>query len=178
MHHNRNGGATAPSMEHAAPLPPIDRVCGLGVCDVLRVEFECCQLPLLRAELEELRRVCDDSISGALQRDADDDFDRLRYERRLLDAIYAQLDIGRGSSARVVLHGPARLISEIVAGAAQEAVDRLAERVRRRQDGRTGATAALADAVRAAAAWVDTYVALEAVASYSFDPDFDHVRDA
>jgi hypothetical protein len=169
MHHHRNGGEPPLSTRHAAPPPSVDRVCGIGVCDVLRVELEPCQLPSVRAEVEELRATVGEAIATMLDRGDEAELDRLRYERRVLDLIGRQLDRSNGPT---VICGPARLMGEIITGAtrlaAAEVVEHLGEKTR--------AGEALRDAAGLAAAWVETYAAAQAVEAYSFDPAFDPVR--
>ena len=169
MHHHRSGGEPPLSTRCPAPPPPVDRVCGIGVCDVLRVELEPCQLPSVRAELEELRATVGEAIATMLDRGDEAELDRLRYERRVLDLIGRELDRTDGP---IVVCGPARLMGEIITGvtrlAAAEVVEHLTARTR---DG-----VALREAAGLAAAWVETCAAADAVEAYSFDPAFDPVR--
>jgi hypothetical protein len=164
---NRNGGVMPLSTRGGVPLPPVDRICGLGVCDVLRVEIEGCQLASLRSEIDELRLVYDEAIAAAIRGD-DGELGRLSYERQVLDAIDAEAK--SADTQRVVIYGPGRLVSEIVAGATRNAADILAEHVRTRSTNDAALVAA-----RVAVAWIETLVATRAVESYSFDSAFDHV---
>jgi hypothetical protein len=88
--------------------------------------------------------------------------------------IARQVQTGAASSGRLAVHGPARLMSDVVTGAARNAADELVEYARRRPRGDAAAAAALLDAARVAMAWSETYVATQAVESYTFDPDFDY----
>jgi hypothetical protein len=176
MHDNRNGGLPPLSTRGGAPLPPVDRVCGLGLCDVLRVEFERCQLASLHAELDELRRVFDGALEVAIAGGDEEDRDRLRYERTVLAAIDAQVLSGDGSRERAVAFGPAKLMGDVIAGATRNSVDALAEHLGRRSRGDATSGALLLDAAEEASAWIETHVAVQRLESYSFDPEFDHVR--
>ena len=169
MRHHRNGGGPQLSTRHAAPPPPVDRVCGLGVCDVLRVELELCQVPSLRSEIEELRATVGEAIETMLDRGDEADLDRLRYELQVLDMIGRQLD---QVDDHVVVCGPARLMGEIITGATRDAAATVVEQLgnRARED------AVLRDAAELATAWVETYAAAQAVEAYSFDPAFDDIR--
>jgi hypothetical protein len=137
MQHHRNGGTAA--ARQAVPPPPVDRVCGLGVCDVLRIEIDGSQLESLRDEIQELQHVIDEAITAAAAGDDDDDLHRLRYEREALDIIARQLGV-RPNGERIVVVGPARLISELVGGAARDAGERLVDHLGERPP-RDGASA-------------------------------------
>jgi hypothetical protein len=169
MHHHRNGGGPPLSTRNAAAPPPVDRVCGLGVCDVLRVEFELCQVPSLRSEIEELRATIGEAIATLLDRGDEADLDRLGYELQVLDMIARQLD---QVDDHVVVCGPARLMGEIITGATRDAAAGLTEQLGQR----SRECAGLRDAAELATAWVETYAATHAVEEYSFDPAFDDIR--
>ena len=175
MRHHRNGEPPPASSRRAVPPPPVDRVCGLGVCDVLRIEIDACQVEPLRGEIQDLQRVVDEATGASVDRGDHDDFDRLRYEREALDMIGRQL-AARLDGERLIVVGPARLISELVGGAARDAGERLVEHLGRRPRADGASAEALIAAADVAAAWSRTYVALNAVEAYSFDPDFDHPR--
>jgi hypothetical protein len=176
MQHHRNDGLPVVSARRAIAPPPVDRVCGLGLCDALRIELEPCQVDSLHAEIDELRRGLDEAICVSIGRGAGRGTDSLSYEHQVLDMIRTQVVRLHESSGRVVVSGPAVVLTEIVAGAARDAADELAEIVRRHPRGDSHTGAALLEAARVASAWAATYAALQAVESYSFDPDCDPVR--
>jgi hypothetical protein len=176
MQPNRNGVLGPASTSHAVPPPPIDRVCGLGLCDVLRVELENCQLESLRDEIDEQRHVFDDATALAAHCGDEESLDALRYEREVLEMIAKQVVEARPEDARVVVWGPARMVSGLVSGAAREAAAQLVEHVRRKPLSHSPTGGALIAASRIAAAWAETYVAVQAIEGYSFDPRTDHVR--
>ena len=93
MHHHRNDGGTLVSARRAVAPPPVDRVSGLGLCDVLRVEIDGCQVESLRDEIAELSRVIDESISATRDRDGEDELPRLLYESDALAMIDRELGI-------------------------------------------------------------------------------------
>jgi hypothetical protein len=174
MHDHRNDGAGLSSTRRAVPPPPVDRVCGLGVCDVLRVEIDGSQVESLREEIDELRRVIDEAISVATDREEAEELSRLLYESDVLAMIGREL-IGGARSETMVVVGPARIISELVGGAARDAGERLVNQLGQgsRRDG--ASAEALVAAADLAAVWARTLVAVESVEGYSFDPTFDPV---
>jgi hypothetical protein len=166
MQYHRNDGTTL-----ASPSPPVERVCGLGVCDVLRIEIDGSQVDSLRDEIDELRRVIDDAIGVATDRGREE-LPRLLYESEILSMIGRELT-GGGRSEPVVVVGPAPMMSELVRGAARDAGERLVERLDQRAPRNRTSAEALVAAADVAGAWARTLVAVEAVEGYSFDPDFD-----
>lgn len=158
MQHHRNGGDSPLS----TPPPLVDRVCGIGLCDVLRIVIEPCQVPGLRVEL----RTIADSLTATIERGRADDLDRLRYARRVVGLIATQLE---RPDEPVVVCGPAPLLSDVIATVTGDALTELIAR----WDRRPGDGSALREAARTAAAWVETHTATQALESYSFDPACD-----
>jgi hypothetical protein len=158
MQCNRNGGAVSSRSRLPVPLPPLDRVRGVGICDVLCVELERCQIESLLNELDQQRRRPIHGVSA-------DERARLVYERDVLDMISRQL---RGDDDATVVWGPARVISAVVIGATRHAAAVLVAETRD-----DTSPDALAKAGRVAAAWAETQAAMLAVEWYSFDPDLD-----
>jgi hypothetical protein len=166
MQHNRNPAG-------ASPTPPASTtVVGLGVCDVLRVDLDPSQLPVLLEEIERQRQVYEEAIGGALDAEDQESLDRLRRERRTLATMAEQL---RPLVERPVIWGPAPIISDMVACAARSAVEQLDAVIQRERLTRRDRVVLL-EAAHAAAAWAETFIALRAVEDYSFDPDDDYVR--
>jgi hypothetical protein len=176
MQRNRNDGVPPVSMRRAVPPPPVDRVCGLGVCDVLRVELESCQLDSLRAEIDEQRRGFDDVVARATACGDEIEAMPLRYERLVLEMIARELPLAAPQDGRFVVHGPASVVGDLVTGAARDAAAVLVDHLSGPPVGHTAAGEALLHAARVAGAWTETYVATHAVGAYSFDPNSDHVR--
>jgi hypothetical protein len=112
MQHNRNPAG-------ASPTPPASTaVVGLDVCDVLRVELDPSQMPVLFEEIELQRQVYEEAIGGALDAEDQESLDRFRRERRTLATIVEQL---HPFAERPVIWGPAPMISDMVACAARSA---------------------------------------------------------
>jgi hypothetical protein len=176
MQRNRNDGVPPVSMRRAVPAPPVDRVSGLGVCDVLRVELESCQLDSLRAEIDESRRGFDDVVVRGTACGDEAEAVPLRYERVVLEMIARELPLATPEDGRFAIHGPASVVSDPITGAARDAAEVLVDHLSGRPVGDTAAGEALLHAARVAAAWAETYVATHAVGAYSFDPHSDHVR--
>lgn len=172
MQRDHNGSDRTKSARRAAPPPPVDRACGVGLCDVLRIELDACQIESLRDEIDELKRVLDEAMVAAAERGDDDGLNRCRYDREVLDMVAGQLAGGHGGE-RVVVVGPAAMLSELVGGAARDAGERLVDHLAERRP-RDGTSAeALVAAAELAAAWARTYAAVNAVETYSFDPAVD-----
>jgi hypothetical protein len=136
----------------------MDRVRGVGICDVLCVALDRCQVESLVDELDRQRRRPIHGVSA-------DERARLVYERDVLDMMSRQL---RGDDNATVVWGPARVMSAVVIGATRHAAAVLVAEARD-----DTSPAALAESGRVAAAWAATQAALFAVESYSFDPDLD-----
>jgi hypothetical protein len=158
MQCNRNGGAVHSRSRRPVALPALDRVRGIGICDVLCVELDGCQVESLVDELERQRRRPIHGVSA-------DERAWLVYERDVLDMISRQL---RGDDDATVVWGPARVMSAVVIGATRGAASSLVAETRD-----DTSPAALAKAGRVAAAWAETQAAMLAVEWYSFDPDLD-----
>jgi hypothetical protein len=134
------------------------------------VELDHCQIDSFADELDEHRRVLDESIGMTMgDRDAEE-LGRLRYERDAVEMVARQL---RGESGederRPVVCGPARLMAELITGAARDVSARLVDQF----DVRPVDADALRASARLVNVWTETYVAKETVESYSFDPEFD-----
>jgi hypothetical protein len=170
MQNHRNGAGATASPGRATPPPPVDRVCGLGISDALRVELERCQIDSFADELDERRRVLDETIGATITDGRGDELRRLHYERDVVEMIARQLRGGLDDGWLVVC-GPAPLMSQLIAGAAHAAADQLVEAL----GARPVAAQTIVAVARVATAWAHTFVAKEAVESYSFDPDFDPI---
>src|SRR3954453_22130280 len=99
MQCNRNGGAVCSRSRLPVPLPTKERVFGVGICDVLCVELERCQIEPLLDELDQQRR---QPIHGV----GADERAHLVYERDVLDMISRQLRCADEADARTVVWGP------------------------------------------------------------------------
>jgi hypothetical protein len=125
-------------------VPKLSRVRGLGLCDVLRVELEPCQITGAIKELEEQRGPLNESFEqartrwdalaeqesqGSTARSLEHELSKSAYALRLLSMLRAQLPaLGHGEPVAVV--GPASSISGLIAAAARNAVDELSELIR------------------------------------------------
>jgi hypothetical protein len=163
----------------------------MGLCDVLRIELEPCQLAGAIDELEERRGPLHESFEQARTRwDALAERERERatgtasdlarqlsasaYALRVLTAVRAQLPTA-DHGHEVTLVGPASTLSDVVAVATANAVDDLAELVRKPPTGDAGTQARLRGVADAAVAWVATFIECQAVEWFNFDPDWDPV---
>ena len=160
---------------------PSGNVCGLGVCDALRVELAPAQLFWLIDELEEMRTPLEEEWQrlGAALVDTDDvetrrDLEALDYRLRLLRMMRAQLP-GIHTTDTTTLVGPTAMVLEVVEGAMGSAVDALSAWVNRTTS-EPMTLDELVGAADAARAWVDTYVECRAVERFRFDPDADPPR--
>jgi hypothetical protein len=176
MQPNRNHGATPVSTRRAVAPPPVDRACGLGVCDVLRIELDGCQLDSLRAEIDEQRRGFDDVVLRATACGDEAEAEPLRYERQILEMIAQELPPSGAEDDHFVVHGPAAVVSDLVTGAARDAAEELVARLAGPTTGDMDGGRALIQTAHVALAWAETSAATHAVGGYSFDPDSDHVR--
>jgi hypothetical protein len=139
---------------------------GLGVCDVLRLELVPAQLPHLVEQVEALAEEIRRPPAAASGRS-----NCVQYELHLIELLRARLPVGEVSEP-FALAGPAEMIGRIARGALRGAVEALAERVR--QPGRDReARAQLADDAAAAGAWVRTFIDVQAVEDFTFDPNAD-----
>jgi hypothetical protein len=182
MHAHRIAGEPDPS---AVPPPWSDRVCGLGVCDALQLRLEPGQLPWLCDELEQLRvaheqalgeataaRAANESRERAL---AGEDVERHRHELALVAAVRDRIAREDGDG-RVIVCGPAPMLSAIVRGATRAVTEALAERADDRaaaQDADGGRR--LLALARAADAWVHTLVALARLEWFTFELEPEHL---
>jgi hypothetical protein len=168
-------------------VPNPSKVRGLGLCDVLRVELEPCQIAGAIEELEEWRgplsetfeqartrwdEVADKESPGPLGRKHEHELSRSAYALHVLSRLRAQLPT-LDHDQPVVVVGPASMVSHFIAGAARNAVDDLAESIRPPLKAGGEAEAKLRTALAAANAWLDTYMECEALEWYTFDPPFD-----
>jgi hypothetical protein len=126
---------------------------GLGVCDALRLELAAVQLPQLVEHVQVL--------GASLEEE---------YELRLVERLHAQLPEGE-VPARFVFVGPTGMIGTIVRGGMRHAVEALADLVLAEPSHEDAARARLIEAAEAAAAWVQTYIDVQAVEEFSFDAD-------
>jgi hypothetical protein len=160
----------------AINAPPSGSVTGLGVCDALRVELDPVQVPWLVDELERMTSGLEEAVRPARAARADDDaaepeLAAREYDLRLLRMMRASLPpVLR--DARVAFVGPSGIVCRLVrasmraaAAVLREIVDEsIAEPGRRRR---------LSDTAAAASAWVQTFLACEAVTLFNFDTDAD-----
>lgn len=173
-----------------SPAPRLGTVVGLGVTDVLRIEFQPCQLNGLREEIEAraallaetyelarrkwlaISRSGEDASPSALT-DAELNLAAASYVLGALTALATQLPPTPQPPPLVVV-GPTDLLLTLVGAAARRAADALAEQF----DGlrQEPTTERLHDLAAAAQAWVQTYADCRAVESYSFDPEWDPVH--
>jgi hypothetical protein len=179
-----DGGAYGVGSGSVVPNP--SKVRGLGLCDVLRVELEPCQIAGAIEELEEWRgplsetfeqartrwdEVADKESPGELGRRDEEELSRSAYALHVLSRLRAQLPT-IDHDERVVVVGPASMVSHFIAGAARSAVDDLADSVRSRLQAGGEKEAKLRAALAAVNAWLDTYMECEALEWYLFDPPY------
>jgi hypothetical protein len=186
MQDNRiDGGALGARLGVAVPNP--SRVRGLGLCDVLRVELEPCQIAGAIDELEERRGPLNEAFEQArtrwdalaeqesqrpTERTLQHEPSRSAYALRLLSMLRAQLPaIGHGEPVAIV--GPASSISGLIAAAARNAVDELSELIREPQRSDGQSETRLRAAMAATSAWLETYIDCEALEWFTFDPPYD-----
>jgi hypothetical protein len=131
---------------------------GLGVCDVLRVELEPVQRPVLDAQIAELER-------RRLASSAPDTVEVLRLLALMREALPARDD------PSPVLSGPAGLVLELVDACVTDAVRRVSQRLETAP--RRGLVAA---ELEAAGAWIATALDCAAVEDFSFEPGADPAR--
>jgi hypothetical protein len=190
MQAHRTDGDTFTSTLRPSSPPHRGTVQGLGVTDALRVELEPCQLDACLTAIDEYRRTLERAlvdewdrwaalpnelrgIQAAAAGPLEDEMDDRGYDLRVLNAMRTQLV---ESLATPVLCGPSRIVSQVVAGAACNAVEAFSGlMLGERQDGRE-ARAELLRALTVAGAWVKTHVDSQEVQSFSFDADFDDSR--
>jgi hypothetical protein len=168
MHAEPTGGYEFPTRIRASPSPPLGTVQGFGVTDALRVELEPCQIATMMQEIQELRNV----IGREATRSPvdEEEADTRRYEVRALEALQWQMTESLASSGQPALCGPATLVLELVAGAAHDAVQLLAEELDAKPVD-AGSRDRLIRAAATASAWIKTYVDSRAVQGFTFDPD-------
>ncbi len=140
------------SERSAEPSALSGSVRGLGVCDALRLELAAVQLP----QLAEHVRVLGTSLED-------------EYELRLVERLHAQLP--EGEPGRFVFVGPTGMIGTIVRGSMRHAVEALADLVLAEPSHDDVARIRLSEAATAAAAWIQTYIDVQAVEEFSFDAD-------
>jgi hypothetical protein len=186
MQHNRIDGQVTDGRSDR-PVPNPSRVKGLGLSDALRVELEPCQIAGLIDELEERRGPLNEAFEQARTRweaiveqepapwnaaSLKHELSRSAYALRILRMLRAQLP-ALDQREPVVVVGPARAISGLIAAVAQNAVDELAELLRQplRSDGKREAR--LRTAMAAVVAWMETYLDCEALEWFTFDPPYD-----
>jgi hypothetical protein len=144
-------------------------VCGLGVCDALKLELAPVQLPWLADELDEMRGPLEEALLRARAEESADEAAGHEYELRLLRMMRAQLVDDRST----VFVGPTGMVDEAVRGAMRNVVGALSELVHdrdRADEERLRETAAAANA------WVRTFVDLRAVVAFNFDPEAEPSR--
>jgi hypothetical protein len=144
-------------------------VCGLGVCDALRLELAPVQLPWLADELDEMRGPLEEALLRARADESADEAAGHEYELRLLRMMRAQLVDDRST----VFVGPTGMVDEAVRGAMCNVVGALSELVHDR-DGADEER--LRETAAAANAWVRTFVDLRAVVAFNFDPEAEPSR--
>jgi len=157
---------------------PSSRVGGLGVCDVLRIEFAPTQLLWLIDQLEEMRSPLEREFERLLARprDPQDDetareLEAARYKLRLLRMIRAEVPAADHADAVVVV-GPSEMLLDVVRGAMRRAVDDLGT-LAHGVYSEPSELSRLRDIASAVRAWVETLVECEAVEGFRFDPDAD-----
>jgi hypothetical protein len=159
----------------AVGAAPSGSVSGLGVCDALRVELQPVQVPWLVDELEEMRGPLEETVrriradASAQCERAVADLATYEYELRLLRMMRAQLGAGQADEPTVFV-GPAGLVGEAVRGAMRNAVGSLADLVHDRAVEQQAGREHLRATAEAAHAWVRTYLDLQAVVAFNFDP--------
>jgi hypothetical protein len=158
-------------------------VSGLGVCDVWRLELSAEQWPWLVDELEELRGPLEEELQRSWAKQAGDDSAALanevsarEYELQLVRMMRAQLP-GAGDNGPVVFVGPAELVRELVGGTLRNVASELSELVDVQRAGDDQARSRLIATAQAACGWAQTFVDLQEVEAFSFDPAADPVRE-
>ena len=184
MQDNRIDGGIAGACLHNA-VPTRSTVRGLGLCDVLSVELEPCQIAGAIEELEARRGPLNEAFEQARTRwDTIADGERAsvrELEHQLSRSAYALhiVSMLRGQlptvdhAEPVALVGPASTISDLIAAAARNAVDDLGELIRESPKVDQGAQAKLRLAMAAVAAWSETYIDCAAIEWFTFDPPYD-----
>jgi hypothetical protein len=170
MHAHRTRSDVRPAALQPSATPSAGSVRGLGICDALFVELQPRQVSACVDEIEALARVLKVALASG-----SDDSERERYELRVLGGALSRLlePVDRDNP---VLLGPAPLVSQIVAGAASEAVTQLHETVDANRGADERARTELRRLSDDAAAWMDTYLDALAVQWFCFDPDFSPVH--
>jgi hypothetical protein len=174
-----------------APPPRIASVQALGLSDALRVELQPSQRAGLVDELRRQQRPTAVAFESARDRwealssrkagdalgqaaVAEAQLDSKAYALRVLAAIGSQVPVGASDEPFAIV-GPATTVSSIIEGAARDAADRLGEFLRSPSRPNAETWGKLRELDVAAHAWVETYIACQAVEWYSFDSDCDHV---
>jgi hypothetical protein len=167
------------------------RVQGLGLCDVLRVVLEPCQICGMIEELEERRgplheafdtaRTCWDALDqaqrdGPLGNELQEGLSESAYALRMFIRIRAQVP-AVDHDETVALIGPASIITELVAAASRNAVEDLAERLCEPAGEDPERSARLHAAAAAVTAWTSLQAECEDVVWFNFDKRWDPIRE-
>ena len=166
----------------AIGAPPTARVGGLGVCDALRVELDPVQLPWLVDAREEMRRPLEERLQRARAQDerrhdepSTRELAEREYHLRLLRLMHARLAAPCDEQSTTFV-GPSAMVADVV----RVAMRNVTAELRDLADGWAGSRheehERLQRTAAAASAWVDTFLACEAVTSFNFDGDADPGR--
>lgn len=189
MQENRiDGGIAGACLRDAVPTRSTVR--GLGLCDVLSVELEPCQIAGAIEHLEERREPLNEAFEQARtrwdaiaeserasMRELEHELSKSAYALRILTMLRGQLPTPHHPDP-IMLVGPASMVSGMIAAAARNAVDDLGELIRESPKIDQEAHARLRAAVAAVAAWVETYVDCEAMEWFTFDAPYDPLDPA
>ena len=187
MRSHRTAGS--PPAQSSGTSPWTGRVLGLGVTDVLRIELAPEQVPSLVEQLDVLRDVYKDSVSHDRARceairdfarearlpraiQAEKDLDASEFDLEALDIIASQVrEVDCDQPGPVTIHGPSRIIAELVREATLQAAAKLNELLASAPRNEADAREQLVAAGAAVKAWTEIYVECAAVEWFKFDLD-------
>jgi hypothetical protein len=156
------------------------RVCGLGVCDALRMDLDPVQLPWLIEELEEMRGPLEEQLEHArAEHERRDDEESARdlaereYQLRLLRLMRTRLAVP-GDERPTTFIGPSAMVSDVVRATMRNVTAALSELAHAQPGQEQGHN--LKRTAAAVSAWVNTFVACQDVTSFNFDGDTDPGR--
>ena len=158
--------------------PTRHRVRGLGICDLLEVEFEPGQIDGLIAEIDDLCIALEQSISELVSAESEgtmpargDNEETLRRHLHQIAAARAIRGQLVGDPGCRTVFGPARSLSQLIDGATRSAVEALAEALWDQRIACTSGTARAAKLAACVAAWMTTIVEVRELEWFVFDPD-------